>query len=97
MLDALARAVEDFDDDQVELFRRVARERPHGFIELAEGISFGRVGDQPAMRLPNGWVIYPDEQGELLAIEQSTGRAARVIDGELKPLKLPTPEEIVLN
>jgi hypothetical protein len=82
----------------LKLFRRVAAEKPVGFVEIADGIKFGQVaGDLPAVKLPTGWVVYPGESGELLAVEEETGRAALIVDGEIKPLKLPSPDEVTLN
>lgn len=98
LLETLPKALEDFDDDIVELFVRVIREWPSRFVELTDAIQFARIrGEIPAIRMQTGWVVYPAEDGEIEAIEEETGRHAKLVDGELKVLKLPTPDEVVLN
>jgi hypothetical protein len=87
------------EDDIGQLYMRLAREMPAGFVEVPkDGLRIGRAGDLPAV-LVNSWLVFPDrETGALLAEEQGgEGRIARIVDGEIKPLKMPTPGEVALN
>lgn len=102
-LTALMNAHEAFaaqhDDDIADLYTRLAAEAPAGFVEAPkDGIRVGRAGALPAVMVDN-WLVFPDrETGALLAEEQGgEGRIARIVDGEVKPLKLPSPEEVALN
>jgi hypothetical protein len=98
LLETLPKALENYPHEIVQLFREVVREMPSRFVELSPDLKFAHLRDgRPAIVLPSGWVVYPDESGELMALHEATDRRAKVVDGELKVLKLPTPEEIVLN
>ena len=63
-----------------------------------DGIRVGRAGDLPAVMV-DSWLVFPDrESGALLAEEQGgEGRIARIVDGEIKPLKMPSPAEVALQ
>jgi hypothetical protein len=89
-----------YDDDQAELYMRLAAEMPAGFVEVPkDGIRVGRAGDLPAVLVDN-WLVFPDlETGALLAENQAPdgARVGRVEDGVIKPLKMPSPAEVALN
>jgi hypothetical protein len=105
-IDALAQLMKahdayaaQHDDDIGELYMRLAAEMPAGFVEVPkEGIRVGRAAGMPAVMV-NGWLVFPDQEtGALLAEEQGgEGRIARIVDGEIKPLKLPSTAEVALN
>jgi Arc/MetJ-type ribon-helix-helix transcriptional regulator len=84
------------DADIAELYMRLAGEAPAGFVEVPkDGVRAGRIGDQPAVQLGN-WVVT-DFDGDLMAEElDGERRLGKVVDGEIKPLKLPR-EEVALN
>jgi hypothetical protein len=86
------------DDDIAEFYIRLAVEMPAGFVEVPkDGIRVGRAGDLPAV-LVDKWLVFPDQSGALLAEEQGgEGRIARIVDGEIKPLKMPSPAEVALH
>jgi hypothetical protein len=99
LMDAHEAYAAQHDDDIAELYMRLARDAPAGFVEVPkEGIRVGRAADLPAVMVDR-WLVFPDrETGALLAEEQGgEGRIARIVDGEIKPLKLPSPEEVALN
>jgi hypothetical protein len=106
-IDALAQVMKAHDvyanqhDDEIgELYLRLAAEMPAGFVEVPkDGIRVGRAGDLPAVLVDN-WLVFPDrETGALLAENQGADgpRVARIVDGEIKPLKMPTAAEVALN
>jgi hypothetical protein len=87
------------DDDIRELYMRLAAEIPAGFVETPkDGVRVGRAGDLPAVMV-NRWLVFPDrDMGGLFAEEQGgQHRIARIVDGEIKPLKVPPLEELALN
>ena len=99
LMDAHEAYAAQHDDDIGELYMRLAREMPAGFVEVPkDGIRVGRAGDLPAVMV-DSWLVFPDrEGGALLAEEQGgEGRIARIVDGEIKPLRLPSPTEVALN
>jgi hypothetical protein len=96
---ALGAFADQLDDDVGALYLRLARDAPAGFVEAPkDGIKVGRAAGGPAVQVDQ-WLVFPDAEGEgLLAAEQSgEGRMARVVNGEIKPIKTPTPEEVALN
>jgi hypothetical protein len=47
---------------------------------------------------PDGWVVYPDDAGDLKAIERSSGRTGEVVAGEVFPdREQSSADEIVLD
>jgi hypothetical protein len=99
LMDAHEGYAAQHDDDIGELYMRLAAEMPAGFAEVPkDGVRVGRAGDLPAVLVDN-WLVFPDrESGALLAEEQGgQGRIARIVDGEIKPLKMPTAAEVALN
>jgi hypothetical protein len=99
LMDAHQAFATQLEDDIGELYMRLAAEAPAGFVDVPkDGIRCGYAGDLPAIMVDN-WLVFPDrETGVLLAEEQGgEGRIARVVDGEIKPLKFPSPEEVALN
>jgi hypothetical protein len=100
MMDAHEAYAAQRDDDIAALYMRLAAEMPAGFVEVPkEGVRVGRAADLPAVMVDNRWLVFPDrETGNLLAEEQGgERRIARIVDGEIKPLRLPTSEEVALN
>lgn len=88
------------EEDMAALYMRVVAEMPAGFVEVPkEGVRVGRAADLPAIMVDDRWLIFPDrESGDLLAEEQGGAqRIARIVDGEIKPLKLPSLAEVALN
>jgi hypothetical protein len=88
-----------FKKDEGELYMRLALEAPTGFVQVPkDGVKVGRAADVPAV-LVDDWLVFPDHKtGNLLAEEQGgERRIARIIEGEITPLKMPTPDEVVLN
>jgi hypothetical protein len=99
LMDAHTAYAAQLEDDIGDLYMRLAREAPAAFVEAPkDGIRVGRAGELPAV-LVDKWLVFPDrETGALLAEEQGgEGRIARIIDGEIKPLKMPSPGEVALN
>jgi hypothetical protein len=99
IMEAHQEFASQFDDDQAAIYMRLAAEMPAGFVEVPkDGVRVGRAGDLPAV-LVGSWLVFPDrETGALLAEEQGgEGRIARIVDGEIKPLKLPSAAEVALN
>jgi hypothetical protein len=99
LMDAHEAYAAQHDDDIGELYMRLAREAPAGFVAVPkEGIRVGRAGDLPAVMV-DSWLVFPDrDTGALLAEEQGgERRIARIVDGEIKPLKMPSPDEVALN
>lgn len=93
-LEALMQAhegcAEQRSDDVAELWMRIARQMPAAFVAIPrDGVETGHVGDQPAVQLDN-WVIT-DADGALMAQEvDGEQRLAKIVDGEIKPLRLPS-------
>lgn len=76
-------------DDAASLYMQLARQAPAGFVEVPkDGVLVGHAGEVPAVQLGD-WLIT-DLAGDLMA-EEMTGdrRLGKVIDGEIKPLRLP--------
>jgi hypothetical protein len=87
------------DDEVAELYKRLARQAPAGFIRVpADGVEAGRVKGVPVV-VVGDWLIFHDSASDSLFAEEQggQGRVGVVQGGEIKPLKLPTPEEVVLN
>jgi hypothetical protein len=100
LMDAHEAYAAQHDDSIRKLYVRLAAEMPAGFVEVPkEGVRVGRAADLPAVLIDNRWLVFPDrETGALLAEEQGgEQRIARIVDGEIKPLKLPSPAEVALN
>ena len=79
----------EYPDDVAELYMQLARQAPADFVEVPKtGVQVGHAGDVPAIQLGD-WLIT-DLDGVLMA-EEMTGerRLGKVIDGEVKPLRLP--------
>ena len=89
LMHAHERCAEQRSDDVAELWMRIARQMPAAFVEIPrDGVATGRVGDQPAVQL-DSWVIT-DVEGDLMAQEvDGEQRLAKIVDGEIKPLRLP--------
>jgi hypothetical protein len=100
VMDAHERYAAEQDDDIAELYLRLAEEMPSGFLEVPkDGIRVGRAAGMPAVMIDNAWLVFPDPESGMLLAEEQGGekRIARVIEGEIKPLKLPTAGEVALN
>lgn len=94
--------------DVGDLFRKVARLMPAGLTDAR--VEWGRLSDgRPALIVREEWVIADDNAGDLMAVRRD-GRqvgylahgdikplAERDVGGEIKPLKMPSPEEVALN
>jgi hypothetical protein len=100
VMDAHEKFAEQYAPDQAEVYMRLAAEKPAGFLQVPkEGIKVGRSGDLPVVRVDD-WFVFPDRNtGALLAERQGEDgtQIARIVDGEIKPLKLPSAEEVALN
>jgi hypothetical protein len=100
VMEAHERFASHYDDDQADLYMRLAREMPAGFVKVPkDGIKVGRAGELPAI-LVDSWLIFPDrETGNLVAENQRAEgpRVGVVKDGEIRPLKLPSAAEVALN
>jgi hypothetical protein len=99
IMDAHQTFAAQYATDQGELYMRLASEMPAGFVEVPkDGVRLGRAGDLPVVRVDN-WFVFPDPKtGALLAEDRGgEGRVARIVDGEIKPLRLPSADEVALN
>src|SRR4051812_10457704 len=91
LMEAHKQFADALEDDVGELYMRLAREMPAGFVEVPkDGVRAGRAAGLPAVMIDNAWLVFPDpETGNLLAEDQSEGGIAVVRDGEIRPLKMP--------
>jgi hypothetical protein len=88
---------EQHPDDVAALYIQLARQAPADFVQVPkDGVQVGHVGDVPAIQLGD-WLIT-DLDGDLMAEEMAGDRRlGKVIDGEVRPLRLPTPEDVALQ
>lgn len=100
VMDAHEAFAAQYDQDIGEVYTRLAAEMPAGFVEVPkDGVRVGRAAGMPAVMIGKEWVVWADPaSGDLFAEEQGGGgRIAVVVDGAIKPLKVPTPDEVVFN
>jgi hypothetical protein len=84
--------------DIAALYLRFARAAPAGLIRVRDDLEFGHLADgRPALR-SDGWLIFKDDNSPaVMALKEATGQIGRIDGGEIKLLKLPSPEEVALN
>jgi hypothetical protein len=89
IMDAHGKYAEQHPPDVADLYMRIAREIPAGYIDVPrDGVRAGYRGDQPAVELVD-WIVT-ELEGDLFAQELGgEGRLAKISDGELKPIRLP--------
>lgn len=99
VMDAHERFAAQYDDIG-EIYMQLAAEMPAGFVEVPkDGVRIARAEGVPVVIIDNTWLIWSDPaSGNVFAEEQGgQGRVAVVKDGEIKPLKVPTLDEVALN
>jgi hypothetical protein len=99
LMDAHETYAAQHDDDIGDLYMRLATEMPAGFVEVPkDAVRVGRAADLPAVMINDTWLVFPDrETGRLLAEEQGGEGRIAIVDGEIKPLRLPSPADVALN
>jgi hypothetical protein len=100
VMDAHEAYAAQHDDDIAQVYLRLAAEMPAGFVEVPkEGVRVGRAAKTPAVMIDDTWLVWADPaSGNLFAEEQGGARRVGVVAaGEIKPLKIPTAEEVSLN